>query len=322
MARTRHRSGRRDTITFVLVSLAGLAGIYLLVCWLVLSSLITPQRKPAELTPAELGFEDAQPLSFASAEDQIDLRGRLVPGEGARVIVLVHGIHSNAWDCQAPDVVRAYVAAGFSVLAFDLRAHGDSGGDHAGLGVLERRDVRAAVTLLRQRGFRTGHIGIHGSSYGAAIALLAAEQIPEIGAVVSDSAFADIRDVVGGELQREIGLPACLAGLLMPGMDWLARRLYSVRMDRAAPEDAIGGIAPRPILLIHGKDDSVIPFDHARRLKAAAGPTAELWAIPGDHTQGVRMAPRCREPAPTRGAFLARVVKFFERNLAVAVAPR
>lgn len=234
---------------------------------------------------------------------------------GVFTIVLLHGIHSYAWDCQAPDVVRAYVDAGFTVLLFDMRAHGESAGTHAGLGVRESGDIKAAIGLLGQRGFADGNIGIHGTSYGAATALLATEGIPGIGAIVADSSFADIRDVIAGELQRETGLPAGLARMLMPGMDWLARVLYSLRLDRSVPEKAIRGISPRPILLIHGRSDAVIPFDHALRLKAAAGAGAELWPIPGGHTQGVRMAPSCGEQAPTRGAFLARVVEFFDTNL-------
>lgn len=288
---------------------------YLVACALAVSALITPQRKLTNTSPAELGFAGAQPLSFVSESDDVVLRGWLVPADSERAIVLIHGIHSNAWDCQAPDVVRAYIDAGFSVLLFDLRGHGDSDGEHAGLGLLERHDVAAAVALLRHRGFRDGNIGVHGTSYGAAIALMAAAQIPEVGAVVADSAFADIRDVVGGELQREIQLPARVADLLMPGMSWLAHALYSLPLEQAAPERVIESISPRRILLIHGEQDSVIPFEHARRLKAAAGSIAELWPIPGNHTQGVRMAPSCQEPAPTRAAFLAKVVEFFERNL-------
>lgn len=304
-----------DRIAGLLIYTVTVVGLYLGVCAFVLATLIMPERRQTEPTPTELGFVDAEPVSFPSQTDQLVLRGWLVPSGGERAVILVHGIHSDAWDCQTPDIARAYVAAGFTVLLFDLRAHGRSDGERIGLGLLERGDIRAAVTLLKQRGFSGGKIGIHGTSYGAATAILATEEIPAIGAVVADSAFADIGDVIDGELRRQTGLPATVARVLMPGMDWLAKRLYSVRLDRAVPERAISGIAPRPILLIHGLRDTVIPFEHARRLKAAAGAAAELWAIPGEHTQGVRMTPRCSEPAPIRAAFLSKVVGFFERNL-------
>ncbi len=295
--------------------MVAIGGLYLGVCSLVLATLMTPQRRQTELTPPQSGFVGAQPLSFSSATDEVALRGWLIPGTGDRAIIMVHGIHSDAFDCQAPDLARAYVAAGFTVLLFDLRAHGRSEGERVGLGLLERGDVEAAVLLLKGRGFSGGNIGIHGTSYGAATALLATEDIPDIGAVVADSAFADIRSVIDAELHRELGSPAWVTGILMPGIDWLARRLYALQLDRATPERAIRGVAPRPILLIHGLRDAVIPFEHARRLKAAAGAAAELWAIAGNHTQGVRMTPRCDEPAPTRDAFLAKVVAFFEQNL-------
>ena len=300
----------------VILSFLGvLAAAYVAACWLVLSILITPERKISPETPASLGFPAAQAVSFESAEDGVPLRGWLVPGTGSRVIVLVHGIHSNAWDCQTPDLVAAYGQAGFAVFLFDLRAHGISSGEHAGLGLLERRDVKGAVKLLRAHGFEAGYIGIHGTSYGAATALLAAEQIPEIGAVIADSAFATISEVISKEFQTQTGLPASRARLFLPGMSWIAATQYAVDLNAAAPERVIANISPRPILLIHGIQDPVIPFEHARRLQRAADPSTELWALPGGHTEGVRTGPNCRPPAPTRDAFLAKVTRFFDKSL-------
>ena len=68
------------------------------------------------MAPGQLGFSTAKELAFKSAEDGVLLRGWLVPSTGSRAIVLVHGINSHAWDGHAPEVVRAYVDAGFHVL--------------------------------------------------------------------------------------------------------------------------------------------------------------------------------------------------------------
>jgi pimeloyl-ACP methyl ester carboxylesterase len=292
------------------------AALYTLGCWLILSALITPERKHGPVpSAAALGVTEIHAVDLRSANGGIRLQGWLVPSSGDRAVILVHGIHSYAWDCQAPDLVRAYADAGFSVLLFDLRANGRSDGDHLGLGLTERGDVQAASDLLLERGFRPGHIGIHGTSYGAAVALFAAAHIDAIGAVVADSAFADVRDVIGGELERQTGLPAGLSSTLLPGLRVLGLALYSLDLDLAVPERSIARIAPRPILLIHGARDSVIPHAHAKRLRAAAGSNAELWTLPGGHSQGLRLAPGCDKPAPTRDAFLAKVTGFFERNL-------
>jgi hypothetical protein len=95
----------RGSFLFLLVSPPVLLGLYLMACWLILAALITPERKRADHTPAALRFYDTQLLSFESTEDQVPLRGWLVPAKGDRVIVLVHGIHSHAWECTDKSVL-------------------------------------------------------------------------------------------------------------------------------------------------------------------------------------------------------------------------
>ena len=290
-----------------------LLGLYAGICWLILNILITPERITPAKKPAELGFHDAKELSFISTMDGVPQKAWFVPARGERAIILIHGLHNNAWGCQAPDYVHAYRQAGFDVFLFDLRGHGQSGGDHFGLGLLEQNDVGDAVKLLMEQGFKPGHIGIHGTSYGASIALLATARIDEIAAVIADSAFANIRDVIGGELERQTGLPSDFAEILLPGLRMLGLMIYSLDINESAPENVIGRILPRPILLIHGTEDSIIPYEHAKRLKAAAGESTELWAIPGDHTPGVRLD--CDKISPTRTDYLKNVTEFFQTTL-------
>ncbi len=90
--------------------------LYAGTCWNILNVTITPMRKLPTVAPGQLGFSTAKELASKSAEDGVLLRGWLVPSTGSRAIVLVHGINSHAWDGHAPEVVRAYVDAGFHVL--------------------------------------------------------------------------------------------------------------------------------------------------------------------------------------------------------------
>jgi pimeloyl-ACP methyl ester carboxylesterase len=297
-------------------SLLALVLVYIGVSWVILSVLITPGRKPHAQSPAELGFADVHELAFRSRTGDVPLRGWLVPGAGRSAVILIHGLHSHAWDCQTPDLARAYARAGFHVLLFDLRGHGASGGEHIGLGLLERGDVQAAVDILLQEGIEPGRIGLHGTSYGAAVALLAAAQIQAVGAVLADSSFSSVRDALGAELARRTGLPAAWAAVLRPGLRLLTWLIYKIEVDDAAPVQAVKQIAPRPLLLVHGTEDPLIPYEQAERLKAAAGSSARLWPLRGAaHTQGVRLVPHCARPAPTRDLFLRRAVAFFERHL-------
>ena len=297
------------------VVLLSLSVAYLGICWYIVTLTVTPIRMPLSREPADFGFAGLRPISLMT-EDAVRLQGWLAHSGGERAIVLVHGINSHAWDGQAPDVARAYIDAGFSVLLFDLRAHGQSDGIRLGLGWRERSDVRAAVALLTAQGFQPGRIGLHGVSYAAATALLAAAEIDAVGAVVADTAFANIRDVVAGEIGRRTGLPTAFAQMLQPGLRLIAWHRFGLDFNAVSPEEAIAVVAPRPILLIHGSDDAVTPVESATRLQMAVGPAAELWVLPGrGHTEGVRLAPDYERPSPLREAYLRRVTEFFTRTL-------
>lgn len=313
---------RRGTRRRLLIAVGGLAVIavaYLGVSYLVVSSSLSTQRVHYELTPADSGLA-AEEVQFESDVDRIPLVGWLLPSSGDRAIVLGHGLNCYGWSGSQPDVARAYVDAGFHVLVFDFRGHGRSGGDQLGLGWDERRDVRAAVDLLLRRGFEPEKIGINGGSYGAATALLAAAAIPELGAVVADSAFADMRDIMERQIKMRTGVQSQFARLLRPGITFLAWLLYSLDFDAIPPERAVPDIAPRPILFIHGEKDHTIPVEHAYRLRAASqNPADELWILPGlGHTEGIRRHGKgCKhgELSPMYDAYLKKVVEFFDSAL-------
>ncbi len=301
-------------------ALALVAGLYLAVSYVILARSLEPIRTISDRTPVNSGLPTEE-ISFESDVDRIPLTGWLLASSGDRAIVLVHGLSSHSWCGGQPDVARAYVKAGFHVLVFDLRGHGRSGGELLGLGWHERRDVRGAVNLLLARGFRPGRIGVHGGSYGAAVALLSAAAIPEVGAVVAYSAFADMRDLMDAEIETKTGVPSIVTRLLLrPGIAFVARLLYSLDFDAITPERAVPNIASRPILFIHGSEDERIPVEHAHRLNAASNNAdAELWILDGlRHGDGVRLQGKgCERPevSPMRAAFLRRVTAFFDHSL-------
>jgi fermentation-respiration switch protein FrsA (DUF1100 family) len=74
----------------------------------------------------------------------------------------------------------------------------------------------------------------------------------------------------------------------------------------ARPVDEIGAIR-RPILLIHGDADPVIPAQHARTLKEAAGDSAEVWESRSGRHAGVYFV----DPQ----GYIDKVQEFFDRHL-------
>lgn len=96
----------------------------------------------------------------------------------------------------------------------------------------------------------------------------------------------------------------------------LIHGVHSQDLSESLPERVIDQISPRPILLIHGTDDTVVPFEQARRLQASGGPNIQLWPLAGyGHAEGIRLEPGYPKWSPMREHYLRRVREFFLANL-------
>lgn len=241
-----------------------------------------PQRPPRSygFTPFEVGLP-AEDVEFTS-DDGVRLAGWWFDDPDAAVtVVCCHGHRGNRADMLG--IGPGLFKQGFSVLLFDLRGNGDSDDGPQSLAHHERADLRAAVDWASARRPDT-RIAVVAFSMGASMALLEAADDQRIEAVVADSAFATITDLAAGVLAR-YRLPSVPMVNLV---DAWTRRRYGYGFGQVRPLDAIARIAPRPVLLLHGTNDAVIPYEHATWLAEAGG--AELVTFEGaDHCGGYFM---------------------------------
>ena len=242
-----------------------------------------PFRVPVDDDPGRhgLGYES---ISFASPLDGVPLRGWYMPSPNpaGRAIVIAPGIDNNRLENGITlRFAPALLAAGFDVLAFDLRGEGESGGAPITFGAREQWDVLGAVKEAKARGAR--RVGVLGFSLGAASAILAAARSADIDALVADSAFFGLEEMLAREMESRYHLPGPLAAYAL--LDY--RLLSGTDPGDVRPGLVIGDIAPRPILLIHGLADETFPTSDSERLLAAAGGSAaRLWLVPGgSHTR-------------------------------------
>ena len=308
----RWRDRRVRIALLAAVVLAALA--YPAVSLLVAERLTKPYRRPLASSPAvfDLHYED---VAFPSALDAVPLRGWFLPVAGSdRVVVIVHGRNSNRTgdDGQLVPHAEALVDRGYNVLLFDFRAHGESGGVRYTLGAAEQRDVLGAVAFLKTRGFGADRTGFWAHSMGAATVLLTAGAMDEVRAVVADSSFARLGDLLAEELPRASGLPSFFS----PPILYFAKQFFGVDTTIVNPVDAVSALPPDSLFIIHAEADGLIPVDHARRIAAAAGPAVhDLWIFPGGRHDRVSAA------APDR--YRDRVLAFFDEKLpVVTAAPR
>lgn len=244
-----------------------------------------PDPRPPEQTPADYGL-DYREVGFRST-DGLDLAGWWVPRNGAsRAAVLVPGLGADKSERHVLETAPLYARAGYSVLMIDLRAQGSSEGERITMGYQEVRDVRGALAWLEGRGFERGEVTVHGWSMGAVTALGAGTGV---GAVVADSAYADLPRILRERLPEASGLPAFFNwGMMLSARLFLGLDPWAVRPDRDARRLCEEGV---PLLIIHSTGDEVVPFGHARRLQRAC-PEAELWRIEGYEHVGASAHPR------------------------------
>lgn len=215
-------------------------------------------------------------VRFTAADDGVPLSGWFVPGRpGAPTVLICHGIGANKGNFLsfAPFLHRA----GFHVFLFDFRAHGDSAGHTTSFGDAEARDVRGAVRYLTGRPDVRG-IAAFGLSMGGAALLHAIPRLPAMRAVIVDSTFADFGAVTDGQLAA---LPTPVRGVMRAEIGLWARLELGVPLTDIAPKRYIAAVSPRPLLIIHGTGDALIPPAQAAENFAAARPPKQMWLVPG-----------------------------------------
>lgn len=187
-------------------------------------------------------------------------------------------LHGNAGNMTGHFQHVAWLpAAGWNVLCFDYRGYGGSQGHVSREGTV--RDAHAALDyLLGRRDVDAGRIVAFGQSLGGAIGIVLAAERSEIRGLATDGAFDSYRRVAGWHI-RHNPLLLCIAW-------WVPRLLMGNGCD---PIACVGRIAPRPLLIIHGTADGVVPANMARSLYAAAGEPKGLWLVEGaDHYDALR----------------------------------
>ena len=217
-------------------------------------------------------------VSFRTA-DGLTLRGWFVPVSRDRAAVLVHGKDTNRLGTEHSLRVAGWLRdAGYSLLLFDLRGHGESDGDRFSLGQHERKDVAAAVDLLAGYGFPTGRIVLVGESMGAAVAIQGLALRPDVAAVVADSAYADGQAIVREAGPSETRLPDWYTAAIVLA----AKILFGIDAGAVDPAAVVRATPRVPLLIVHCDGDTLIDPHHARDLRdASANGGTLLWTATG-----------------------------------------
>ncbi|WP_051318449.1 alpha/beta hydrolase [Cohnella thermotolerans] len=275
--------------------------------WLVWGITVKAQRPkilPNDQRPP-VPYEDVQWRSGAAT-----IRGWLLNppaggSEPAPVIVVAHG-----WGSNRSRILRYAVPlseAGFCVLTYDVRSHGESETARALTGLTFRDDLLAAVEWIRTRGdLDANRIGVLGHSVGGFGAVLALDTGADIAALVTDAMPVRFETMVEAELRRK-GMPTFpLTGLI--GGTMLLRSGISRRFLKHAEPGRILADNERsgrvPVLLVHSRKDSFIPPSELEHVLSKVPNVRHLFVDQEGHSVSER------DPA-----FWREVLPFFEQHL-------
>ena len=292
--------------------LAGAATWAAVVVWTA-RAIHQPPRMTGGRAWARLGRTTPGELGLAFEDERYDVADAAVPGgrislvawwiatpaAAGRTCVLLHGYG----DSRAGSLAWAGVwrELGFNLLLPDARAHGDSGGDLAGGGVLERDDLHRlldAFRVKRPEACRRGLV-LFAVSYGGLSAAACAAGRDDLSALVLDSPIADWPDVTR-RYACLLGLPLDHAHpLRMRLMEWWTNtRFAEVRSAATLAETRC------PTLLILPRHDPLLAAADADELARIVEINGEAWRPDVAHNLALAADPR---------AYLDRLAAFLER---------
>jgi fermentation-respiration switch protein FrsA (DUF1100 family) len=249
-------------LTFLLVAYA----LWLVVLVAFESKMLFPRALAGpRLEEAEIPAEVER--VWLNGDDGVEVEGWFVPAQGAPgeatpAVLFFHG-NAELIDHNL-SLAREYRHRGVSTLLAEYRGYGRSGG-RPSQKPLVADAVRFHDWLAAKPGMR-GRIIIHGRSVGTGVAAQLAGLRPAA-ALILESPFSSVASFAAG-----FGAPP-----------FVVRN--SFRSDRILPALIC------PILILHSREDDVIPFAHAEKLKRLA-PSATLAEFTGGHNAGLAQQPR------------------------------
>ncbi len=203
---------------------------------------------------------------FFKTHEGLTLHGWFFKAPAPRGTILV--LHGNAENLSTHvNGVLWLVKEGFNLFIFDYRGYGRSEGKPGIPGIHLDAEAALETALALSDDDDTGVI-VLGQSLGGAVAVHTVANFSRknrIRALVVESAFSSYRRIAREKL----------SGFFLT---WPFQYPLSLLFrDDYSPVRWIGGVAPVPVLIIHGERDPVVPARHGRVLYDAAAEPREFW---------------------------------------------
>ncbi len=236
---------------------------FTIILYLFQSRFVFVPSREIEATPKDIGLS-FEPVEICS-DDGVKITGWFVPADNPRgTILFFHGNGGNM--SHRLDSLRIFYSLGLNTLIIDYRGYGRSEGKPSEGGIYLDADA-AWKYLVEQRNTEPDKIIIFGRSLGGAVAVhLAGKHKPK--ALIVESTCTSVPEI-GSDIYPF--LPCALLRLL-------SRYQFNAR-------EGISQVAC-PVLVVHSRDDDMIPFAHGQAIFEAAAQPKEFLEITGSHNDG------------------------------------
>jgi hypothetical protein len=241
--------------------IASMVGTVVLIYALVVAGAYGLQRRlmyfpdATRIAPAELGIVGVEEIEIERPDGVRLVAWYKAPDEGRPNLLYFHGNGGSVASRGAR--VAHWARLGYGLLFLNYRSYGGSGGSPSETALIA--DGGAAYDELVRRGVDPRTIVFYGESLGSGVAVQVAATREAL-AMILDAPFTSAVDV------------AARAYPFLPVRLLLQDRYMSI--------DHIGNIAV-PVMIIHGEEDTVVPFALGERLFSAAREPKTFLAVAG-----------------------------------------
>ncbi|MCT2535972.1 alpha/beta hydrolase [Aquibacillus koreensis] len=235
----------------------------------------------------ETNKESAEQISITSYDD-LNLHANFFKNTNStgKAVILAHGYRGHKE--QMGDLAQYYYEQGFDILMPDARGHGESEGEYIGYGWHDRLDYTKWIDWLIAE-HETDHIFLQGNSMGASLVLMTSgEELPEqVKGIIADSGYTSVLDELSYQLKHLYSLPSFP---IMQVTSVITNVRAGYTFEEASAIDQVKKNT-KPLLLVHGDADELVPTEMAYELYDAASGTKELWIVPkAGHTKAYDVA--------------------------------
>ncbi|MCL2860641.1 MAG: alpha/beta hydrolase [Oscillospiraceae bacterium] len=245
--------------------------VIILIATVVIANIILNSAIPRSVVNVPTTYEQTQEVSallqeypytdaYITSDDGLKLYGRVYNNTKANTHNWVITIHGYTKDSDyIADISETFVDNGFNVLAPDLRAHGKSEGNYAGMGWLDRKDILGWINYINSQDSQAKII-LWGISMGGATVMMTSgeDSLPSnVVCGIEDCGYTSVWDEFSYQMSQQYGYLPQFPIFNTASLLSKIRAGYSFSEASSVKQLANCKI---PMLFIQGDQDTYVPF--------------------------------------------------------------